>query len=73
MENILADVTAVKREAEFGGFRPDILVKEGQRPIFLEFTHTSPTVSSEASLLYRQSALTFLNWMVVSPLPIARY
>ena len=51
VENILADVTAVKRESDFGGFRPDILLERGGKPpIFLEFTHTSP--SSVAKLAY---------------------
>ena len=51
VENILADVTAVKREADFEGFRPDILLQRGDKPpIFLEFTHASPP--SAAKLAY---------------------
>ena len=51
MENVLVDVTVVKREANFGGFRPDILLERGDKPpIFLEFTHTSPP--SVAKLAY---------------------
>ncbi len=51
VENVLVDVTAVKREANFGGFRPDILLERGDKPpIFLEFTHTSPP--SVAKLAY---------------------
>lgn len=51
VENILADVTAVKRETDFGGFRPDILLEKGDKPpIFLEFTRTSPP--SAAKLAY---------------------
>ena len=43
VENILADVIAVKREADSGGFRPDILLERKDRaPIWIEFTHTSP-------------------------------
>lgn len=51
VENILADVTAVKREPDFGGFRPDILLEKGDKPpVFLEFTRTSPP--SAAKLAY---------------------
>ena len=50
LENILADVTAVKREADFGGFRPDILLERGiKQPIFLEFTHTSPPSAAKVA------------------------
>ena len=43
VENILDGVTAVRREAEYGGFRPDILLeREDKLPLWLEFTHTSP-------------------------------
>ena len=42
VENILTDVTAVKREEWYGPFRPDILLERGGKPpVFLEFTHTS--------------------------------
>ena len=42
-KNILADVTAVKSEAEYGDFRPDILLERSNKPpIWLEITHTSP-------------------------------
>ena len=45
------DVSAVRREAEQGGFRPDILLERGDKPpIWLEFTHTSPP--SAAKLAY---------------------
>ena len=51
VENILADVTAVKREKWYGPFRPDILLERGDNaPAFLEFTHTSPP--SERKLAY---------------------
>ena len=43
MENILTDVTAVKVEADYDGFHPDILIaRDDKPPIWLEFTHTSP-------------------------------
>ncbi len=43
VENILNDLTAVRMEADFGNYRPDILLEKGSRPpTFLEFTHTSP-------------------------------
>ena len=48
VENILADVTAVKREAGYGGFIPDVLLERGDNsPIWLEFTHTSPPSASK--------------------------
>ena len=51
VENILANVTAVKREADFGDFRPDILLERRDKPpIFLEFIHTS--LPSAAKLAY---------------------
>ena len=51
LENILSNVTAVKREAEYGGFIPDVLLERGDSPpIWLEFTHTSPP--SESKLAY---------------------
>ena len=51
VENILADVTVVKREEWYGPFRPDILLERGDNaPVFLEFTHTSPP--SERKLAY---------------------
>lgn len=43
IENILTDVTAVRTESEYGGFRPDILLERADSPpIWLEITHTSP-------------------------------
>ena len=51
VENILADVTAVKSEADYGGFRPDILLERGDKPpIWLEVTHTS--LPSPSKLAY---------------------
>lgn len=48
VENILADVTSVKREEAYGGFRPDVLLERGDKPpIWLEFTHTSPPSASK--------------------------
>ena len=42
VQNILADVTDVKAEANYGGFRPDILLLRGDKPpIWLEVTATS--------------------------------
>ena len=43
VEDILADVTAVRMEADYGRFRPDILLERREKPpVWLEFTHTSP-------------------------------
>ena len=43
VENILAGVTAVKIESDYGSYRPDILLERGNEPpIWLEITHTSP-------------------------------
>ena len=51
VENIMDGVTAVRMEAEYGGYRPDILLERGdKRPLWLEVTHTSPP--SEAKLAY---------------------
>ena len=48
VENILTDVTAVKIEAEYDGFRPDILLERGDKaPIWLEITHTSQPSSAK--------------------------
>ena len=42
VENILVDVTAVKLEADYGPYRPDILLERGDKPpIWIEFTDTS--------------------------------
>ena len=51
VENILDGVTAVRMEAEYGGFSADILLERGDRlPMWLEFIHTSPP--SESKLTY---------------------
>ncbi len=42
VENILAEVTAVRLEADYGPYRPDILLERGNKPpIWIEFTDTS--------------------------------
>ena len=43
VENILEGVTAVRSEADYENYRPDILLERGDKPpIWLEITHTSP-------------------------------
>ena len=51
VENVMYGVTAVRMEAEQGGYRPDILLERGaKRPLWLEVTYTSRP--SEAKLAY---------------------
>lgn len=51
VENILSGVTSVKMEADYGNFRPDILLERRNKPpLFLEFTHTHPP--SQRKLAY---------------------
>ena len=46
VEIILSDVTTVRSEADYGGFRPDILLERGdESPIWLEITHTSRVIT----------------------------
>ena len=48
VENILSGVTSVRSEADYDGFRPDILLERGEEsPIWLEITHTSPPSASK--------------------------
>ena len=51
VENVMDGVTAVRMEAEQGGYRPDILLERGEStPVWLEVTHTSRPY--EAKLAY---------------------
>ena len=60
VENVLDGVTAVKREAEYGNYRPDILLERGDRkPSWLEFTHTSPPTKSKLAYCSAQGIDVF--------------
>ena len=60
VENILRDVTAVKRETNYGGFRPDILLERGgKRPTFLEFVHTSKPSDKKLAYCRKQGVVLF--------------
>ena len=61
VENVLAGVTAVKVECDYGFFRPDILLERGggQKPVFVEVTHTSGPSQNKLEFCYKEGVDVF--------------
>ena len=72
VENILTDVTAIKSETAYGGFRPDILLERVTSHPFGWRLPTPARRHQRSWPIARIMGLTFLNWMAANTLTIAR-